>query len=51
VSFAQEPQYPATTLGAGEYIKQNVPGATIAVLEAAHISNLEQPQAYADTLR
>jgi 3-oxoadipate enol-lactonase len=41
---------PATTLEAGEYIKQHVPGATIAVLEAAHISNLEQPQAYADTV-
>jgi 3-oxoadipate enol-lactonase len=43
-------QDPATTLEAGEYIKQHVPGATIAVLEAAHISNLEQPQAYADTV-
>jgi hypothetical protein len=27
-----------------------VPGARIAVLEAAHISNLEQPQAYAETM-
>ena len=41
---------PATTLEAGEYIKQHIPGAKIAVLEAAHISNLEQPQAYADTV-
>ena len=41
---------PATTLEAGEYIKDHVPGARIAVLEAAHISNLEQPQAYADTV-
>jgi len=41
---------PATTLEAGEYIKANVPGAKIAVLEAAHISNLEQPQAYAETV-
>ena len=41
---------PATTLEAGEYIKDHVPGARIAVLEAAHISNLEQPQAYADTM-
>jgi 3-oxoadipate enol-lactonase len=41
---------PATTLEAGEYIQQHVPGAEIAVLEAAHISNLEQPQAYADTV-
>ena len=41
---------PATTLEAGEYIKDHVPGARIAVLEAAHISNLEQPQAYTDTM-
>jgi 3-oxoadipate enol-lactonase len=43
-------QDPATTLEAGEYIRQNVPGARIAVLEAAHISNLEQPQEYAQTV-
>ncbi len=41
---------PATTLEAGEYIKDHVPGARIAVLEAAHISNLEQPQVYAETV-
>jgi 3-oxoadipate enol-lactonase len=41
---------PATTLEAGEYIQANVPGAKIAVLEAAHISNLEQPKVYAETV-
>ena len=41
---------PATTLEAGEFIKEHVPGAQIAVLDAAHISNLEQPQVYADTV-
>ncbi len=41
---------PATTLEAGEYVKDHVPGARIAVLEAAHISNLEQPQVYAETV-
>ena len=41
---------PATTLEAGEYVKDHVPGARIAVLDAAHISNLEQPQVYADTV-
>ena len=41
---------PATTLEAGEYVKDHVPGARIAVLDAAHISNLEQPQIYADTV-
>jgi 3-oxoadipate enol-lactonase len=43
-------QDPATTLEAGEYIKQHIPSAKIAVLEAAHISNLEQPRAYAETV-
>ncbi len=41
---------PATTLEAGDFIQSHVPGAQIAVLEAAHISNLEQPQIYADTV-
>jgi 3-oxoadipate enol-lactonase len=41
---------PATTLEAGEFIQTHIPGAKIAVLEAAHISNLEQPQAYADAV-
>ena len=35
---------------AGEFIKQHVPGARIAVLEAAHIANVEQPKVYADTV-
>jgi len=39
---------PGTTLEAGEYIAQHIPGARLAVLEAAHISNVEQPQAYND---
>ena len=41
---------PATTLEAGEYINEHMPGARIAVLDAAHIANLEQPQIYADTV-
>jgi 3-oxoadipate enol-lactonase len=41
---------PATTLEAGEFIKGQIPGAKIAVLDAAHISNLEQPKVYADTV-
>jgi 3-oxoadipate enol-lactonase len=43
-------QDPATTLEAGEFIKTHTPGAKIAVLEAAHISNMERPKAYADTV-
>jgi 3-oxoadipate enol-lactonase len=41
---------PATPLEGHEFIKQHIPGATIAVLEAAHIANIEQPKVYADTV-
>jgi 3-oxoadipate enol-lactonase len=41
---------PATPLAGCEYIAGRVPGAKLAVLDAAHIANLEQPQAYADTV-
>jgi 3-oxoadipate enol-lactonase len=41
---------PGTTLEAGEFIASQIPGAKLAVLEAAHISNVEQPQAYADAV-
>ena len=41
---------PATTLEAGEFIAQHIPGAELAVLDTAHIANMEQPQAYADTV-
>ena len=41
---------PATTPEAGEYIRSHIPGATQAVLDAAHISNIEQPAAYAATV-
>jgi 3-oxoadipate enol-lactonase len=40
----------ATPLEGNEFIKQHIPGARIAVLEAAHIANVEQPKAYADTV-
>jgi 3-oxoadipate enol-lactonase len=41
---------PGTTLEAGEFLAEHIPGAKLAVLEAAHIANVEQPQAYADTV-
>ena len=41
---------PATPLEGNEYIQKNIPGAKLAVLEAAHLANVEQPQAYADTV-
>jgi 3-oxoadipate enol-lactonase len=37
---------PATTPEAGEYIRSHIPGAVVSVLDAAHISNIEQPAAY-----
>jgi 3-oxoadipate enol-lactonase len=41
---------PATPLEGNEFIKQHIPGAKLAVLEAAHIANVEQPKAYTDTV-
>jgi 3-oxoadipate enol-lactonase len=40
----------ATTLEAGEFIAQHMPNAKLAVLDAAHIANMEQPKVYADTV-
>src|SRR5882672_4793861 len=37
---------PATTPEAGEYIRSHIPGAAHVVLDAAHISNIEQSAAY-----
>lgn len=41
---------PATPLEANEFIAQHIPHASLTVLEAAHIANVEQPQAYADAV-
>jgi 3-oxoadipate enol-lactonase len=41
---------PATPLEANEFIRHHIPGAHIAVLDAAHIANIEQPKIYADTV-
>jgi 3-oxoadipate enol-lactonase len=41
---------PATPLEGNEFICAHIPGAKIAVLEAAHIANMEQPKVYADTV-
>jgi len=41
---------PATPLEGNEFIRAHIPGAKIAVLEAAHIANMEQPKEYADTV-
>jgi len=41
---------PATPPAAGEEIQKRVKGAKLAGIDAAHISNLEQPQVYIDTV-
>jgi 3-oxoadipate enol-lactonase len=41
---------PATPPEANEYIKNHIPGARYAVLEAAHISNVEQADAYTNAV-
>jgi 3-oxoadipate enol-lactonase len=41
---------PATTLEANEFICEHVPNADIAVLDTAHIANVERPELYADTV-
>jgi pimeloyl-ACP methyl ester carboxylesterase len=42
--------HPATPPAQGEAIVAQIPGAKIASLDAAHISNVEQPQAFTDTV-
>jgi 3-oxoadipate enol-lactonase len=41
---------PATNLEAAEFIRGRIAGASMAVLEAAHISNVERPDDYARTV-
>jgi 3-oxoadipate enol-lactonase len=43
-------QDPATPPSAGEAIVQQIKGAKLAALDAAHISNIEQPKLYAETV-
>lgn len=40
-------QDPATTLPMAEYLHANIKGSQLGILEAAHISNVEQPEAFA----
>jgi 3-oxoadipate enol-lactonase len=41
---------PATNMQVAEFIRSRIPGASLTVLDAAHISNVEQPHEYADTM-
>lgn len=40
----------ATPLDGNEFIRAHIPGAQLAMLDAAHIANVEQSQAYADAV-
>jgi 3-oxoadipate enol-lactonase len=43
-------QDPATTVEAAEFMQSRIPGAKLAVLDAAHISNIERAREYTDTV-
>jgi 3-oxoadipate enol-lactonase len=40
----------ATPLSAGELIRSQIPRASLTILDAAHISNVEQPHAFTDAV-
>ena len=41
---------PATVPEAGDYVRTNIPGAEHFIIDAAHISNIEQPQRFTDAV-
>ena len=43
-------QDPATPPSAGEAIAQQIKGAKLVALDAAHISNVEQPKAFTEAV-
>jgi 3-oxoadipate enol-lactonase len=40
----------STTVAAGELIRSRIPGAGMTLLDAAHISNVEQPHAFTEAV-
>ncbi len=40
----------STPISAGEYIRSQIPGASLTILDAAHISNVEQPHAFTEAV-
>ena len=40
----------ATPVAAGEYIRSQIPGASMTILDAAHISNVEQSHAFTEAI-
>ena len=46
----RRPPRHATPIEAAEYIRSHIPGASMTMLDAAHISNVEQPDAFTDAV-
>jgi 3-oxoadipate enol-lactonase len=40
----------STPVAAGEFIRSHIPGASMTILDAAHISNVEQPHTFTDAV-
>ena len=40
----------STTIADAEFMRSRIPGASMTILDAAHISNIEQPHAFTDAL-
>src|SRR6185437_11631543 len=40
----------ATPVAAAEFIRERIPGASMTILDAAHISNIEQPHAFTEAV-
>ena len=40
----------STTIADAELIRSNIPGASMTIIDAAHISNVEQPHAFTDAV-
>jgi 3-oxoadipate enol-lactonase len=41
---------PATTVEAGEFLRGRIPGASMTILDAAHISNIEQSHNFTEAV-
>ena len=42
---------PVTTVADGQYMVDHIPNATLAIIDASHISNIEQPEAFNQLVR
>ena len=40
----------STTIADAEFMRSRIPGASMTILDAAHISNVEQPHAFTDAV-